>query len=243
MKITTISLFPEIFTCLDMGITGRAQAHKLVDLTHSQLRDYSTQADGRIDDKPYGGTGGMVMSPEPIYRALKDHVRAPTDLVIHLSPCGQTFNQTIAKQLSTHSHLLFLCSRYEGIDQRLTPHIDLTLSLGDFVISGGEIAAACMIDAVIREIPGALGNAQSLKEDSHQHGLLDYPHFTRPWQWHGQSPQDVLRSGNHSLIDDWKRQQSIGRTWLLRPDLLLKKNLSDIDIKDLTAFLKQHNWE
>ncbi len=243
MKISTISLFPEIFSSLDHGIIGRAINTELIQTSHKQLRDYSLRDDGRIDDRPFGGGCGMILSPEPLLQAITDTKEQTSDVVIHLCPTGKTFNQATAKKLALANHLIFVCSRYEGIDARMNEHINMSLSLGDFVLTGGELAAMCMIDCIVREIPGTLGNEQSRIEDSYQSDRLDYPHFTRPWNWRRQSPSDVLRSGNHRSIEDWKKQQIIGRTWLCRPDLMLGKSLSDEDIKHLETFLKQNNWE
>lgn len=235
MRIDVITLFPDMFGVVrDSGVTGRAHSQGLWHLHARNPRDYATDVHRTVDDRPYGGGPGMVMMAEPLKQALQavrsereQNLIAPqTDLapVILLSPAGQQFEQSHAALLAVSQGAIFVCGRYEGVDQRFVDeHVDEQWSLGDFVLSGGEIAALAMIDAAVRLIPGALHHSDSCAQDSFQDsisGLLDSPHYTRPEQLKGQSVPEVLLSGNHANIARWRREQSLELTAIRRPDLI-----------------------
>lgn len=239
MKISTISLFPEIFKSLDYGVTGRALAANIVQLTHHQMRDASSRKDRRVDDTPYGGSCGMLLSVDVLERAIENAISKQPGKIIQLCPTGEKFTQKQAAKLSLEPHIVFLCGRYEGMDKRIESRIDCSYSVGDYVLSGGELAAACMIDSIIRLLPGSLGNELSAPQDSFQENLLDFPQYTRPWDWRRQTPPDVLKSGNHQDIKLWQEQQMLGNTLLQRPDMLLGQKLTQQQVAMLKAFLKQ----
>ena len=230
MKIDVLTLFPEMLdTVFNSSILGRAQNAGLIDINCINIRDFAFNKHKKVDDTPYGGGRGMVMEPEPIYQAflscLKDGKKPKT---IYMSPKGTTFNQKKAKELSKEEHLIFLCGHYEGVDQRVIDEIvDEELSVGDYVLTGGELAAAVVIDAVARMIEGVLSNEECFIEESHYNGLLEYPQYTRPYDWHGKTIPDVLISGHHENIEKWRREQSLSITLKQRPDLLKKADLSE----------------
>lgn len=228
MIIHCVSIFPEIiFDALKHSIPGKAQERGILDIHFVQLRDFSLDKHHKTDDLPYGGGAGMVFTAEPAVRSL-EHLRTPDCLVIHPSPAAPPFKQCHAVDLARQTHLIFLASRYEGLDQRVIDGwVDREYSLGDFVISGGELATAVMIDAVVRLLPGAVGNPESVEEDSFSHGLLDYPHYTRPADFHGRSVPEVLLGGHHEQIRRWRKRQSLERTLRIRPDLLKTACLDD----------------
>lgn len=229
MRIDLVTLFPEMFSVVrDLGVTGRAHGSQLWSLHTHSPRDYTEDVHRTVDDRPYGGGPGMVMMAEPLTRALSAirTQRATQDQVpvVLLSPIGKPFDQEQAKRLAQSSGVIFICGRYEGVDQRfIDQHVDEQWSLGDFVLSGGEIAALAMIDAAVRLLPGALNHDQSSAQDSFQEslsGLLDSPHYTRPENLNGQTVPAVLLSGNHALIAYWRREQSLAITFTKRPDLI-----------------------
>lgn len=229
MRIDLVTLFPEMFSVVrDLGVTGRAHGNQLWSLHTHSPRDYTEDVHRTVDDRPYGGGPGMVMMAEPLTRALSAirNQRATQEQapVVLLSPIGKPFDQAQAKRLAHSSGAIFICGRYEGIDQRfIDQHVDEQWSLGDFVLSGGEIAALAMIDAAVRLLPGALNHDQSSAQDSFQDslsGLLDSPHYTRPETLNGQTVPAVLLSGNHAHIARWRREQSLAITFANRPDLL-----------------------
>lgn len=224
MHISVITLFPEMFAAIaDYGISGRALRQGLLTLNLIDLRLFTEDRHRTVDDRPYGGGPGMVLKPEPLQRALK---QARTDSgaeakVICLSPQGKPLNQQAMGDFSDGGPLILLAGRYEGIDERIIEQeVDEQWSLGDYVLSGGELAAMVMIDAITRLLPGALGDAESAEQDSFMQGLLDYPHYTRPEQFEGRAVPPVLMSGNHADIQRWRQKQSLGLTWERRPDLL-----------------------
>jgi tRNA (guanine37-N1)-methyltransferase len=234
MRIDLVTLFPEMFSVVrDLGVTGRAHGNQLWSLHAHSPRDYTEDVHRTVDDRPYGGGPGMVMMAEPLTRALSA-IRAqramqaqdPQDQapVVLLSPIGKPFNQAQAQRLAGSSGAIFICGRYEGVDQRfIDQEVDEQWSLGDFVLSGGEIAALAMIDAAVRLLPGALNHGQSSAQDSFQDslsGLLDSPHYTRPENLNGQTVPAVLLSGNHANIARWRREQSLALTLTNRPDLI-----------------------
>ncbi|MBT2485713.1 MULTISPECIES: tRNA (guanosine(37)-N1)-methyltransferase TrmD [unclassified Microbacterium] len=231
MRIDVLSIFPSYFDGLTLSLLGKAQDAGILDLTVRDLRDWTSDRHRTVDDTPYGGGAGMVMKPEPWALALDElsasSTASPTShpTIIFPSPAGEVFTQATARQLSTRSHLIFGCGRYEGIDERVFDYAaDLgevrLISLGDYVLNGGEVATMAMIEAIGRLIPGVVGNPESLLEESHEDGLLEYPSFTKPSLWRDRAVPDVLLSGNHAAIASWRRDQQIIRTRMRRPDLL-----------------------
>ncbi|MGY4857194.1 tRNA (guanosine(37)-N1)-methyltransferase TrmD [Cryobacterium sp. AP23] len=233
MRIDIISIFPEFFGVLDISLLGRARQAGLIDLAVHNLRDFTHDRHNTVDDTPYGGGAGMVMKPEPWGEALDSILPASSDLdddgagpvLIFPSPAGDQFTQAMARELAQEPHLVFGCGRYEGIDQRVVDHFAgrgrvRLVSLGDYVLNGGEVAVMAMIEAIGRLIPGVVGNPESLVEESHEDGLLEYPSYTKPASWRGLDVPPVLLSGNHGAIAAWRHQQQIERTRAVRPDLL-----------------------
>ena len=224
MRIDIVTIFPEFFDVLDVSLVGKARESGLVKIDATNLRDFTHDVHKTVDDSPYGGGAGMVMRPEPWGEALDSLVAADTVLIIP-SPAGEVFTQPIARELLLEAHLVFACGRYEGIDQRVIDHYRTRIrvreiSLGDYVLNGGEVATMAMIEAVTRLIPGMVGNPQSLDEESHEEGLLEYPSYTKPQEWRGLAVPEVLLSGHHANIVEWRRDQQIERTRDRRPDLL-----------------------
>jgi tRNA (guanine37-N1)-methyltransferase len=219
MKIDVISIFPEYLSPLNLSLLGKAQSAGLVDIEVHNLREHAVGVHGSVDDTPYGGGAGMVMSPEVWGKALDSLMSDGTDLII-LTPAGKQFTQPVAQEFSTHSHLIFACGRYEGIDDRIRQHYSQTeyaernirvheYSIGDYVLGGGEVASMVMIEAITRLIPGVLGNPASLAEESHNsEGYLEYPNFTKPAQWRGIDVPEILLSGNHAAIAKWRSEQA-----------------------------------
>ncbi len=223
MRIDIVSIFPEFFGVLDVSLLGKAREAGLINLTTHDLRDFTHDRHRTVDDTPYGGGAGMVMRPEPWGEAL-DAVATPESVIIFPSPAGQLFTQAMARELALEKHLVFGCGRYEGIDQRVIHHAGetarvLELSLGDYVLNGGEVAVTAMIEAIGRLVPGVIGNPESLAEESHEDGLLEYPSYTKPAEWRGLAVPPVLLSGNHAAIAAWRREQQVARTRANRPDL------------------------
>ena len=224
MKFEIITLFPEMFSAIkEEGVVARAIKKSIISISEWQLRDFSTNKYKNIDDKPYGGGGGMVMQVKPIRDCIaKIKEQTPETKVIYLSPQGQQLNQSLVEKLASFNSLTLLCGRYEGVDERIIENdIDYEISIGDYVISGGELAAMVLIDSVSRRLPNVLGNQDSLK-DSFTDGLLDYPHYTRPEIVDGQAVPEVLLGGNQAKIDAWRHKQSVEKTNQKRPDLLTK---------------------
>lgn len=229
MNITVMTLFPEMFTALNHSIVARAQEEKQIELNYVNFRDYSTNRHGRVDDSPYGGGAGMLLTPQPIFDAVAALPEAKRRIIV-LTPTGRRFDQRLAEEWSQETELVFLCGHYEGFDQRI--HDELVtdeVSLGDFVLTGGELAAMTMIDATVRLLPDVLGKSASHEDDSFSTGLLEYPHYTRPANFRGLTVPDVLLSGNHARIETWRRQQALKRTLERRPDLLDQVSLSETD--------------
>ena len=224
MRIDAISVFPEMFDSLNHSLIGKAIDNQLIEFQALNPREFTTDVHKTVDDSPYGGGAGMVMKPEPLGQALDKLVDDQT-VVIFPSPAGKLFDQATAKKLSNKKHLVFVCGRYEGIDQRVidysaTKAETLELSIGDYVINGGEMASVVMIEAISRLIPGVIGNSESLVEESHQDGLVEYPSYTKPASWNGLDVPEVLLSGNHAEIAKWRKQQQLERTKKNRPDLV-----------------------
>ncbi|MDY0946701.1 tRNA (guanosine(37)-N1)-methyltransferase TrmD [Frigoribacterium sp. CFBP9039] len=229
MRIDIVSIFPEFFGVLDISLLGKARQQKLLDVSVHDLRDFAHDRHRTVDDTPYGGGAGMVMRPEPWGEAL-DHVfgddsTPETTTMIVPSPAGTPFTQAVARELALEQHLVFTCGRYEGIDQRVVDHAATRvtvreISLGDYVLNGGEVAVVAMIEAIGRLVPGMVGNPASLTEESHENGLLEYPSYTKPSSWRGLDVPPVLLSGNHGAIASWRHEQQIERTRRVRPDLI-----------------------
>ncbi len=231
MKVDILTLFPEMFEgVLDKSIIGRAKNNGLIDLRYVNIRDFANNKHNRVDDYPYGGGAGMVMQAQPIYDAYNyicDGIKEKP-YTIYMSPQGKTFRQSVAKRLSKKEHIVILCGHYEGVDQRIIDEIvDEEISIGDYVLTGGEIAAMAVVDATARLIPGVLSSDISFEEESHYLGLLEYPQYTRPAVWNGVEVPEVLQSGNHKLIEKWKREMSIINTFKKRKGMLNRANLSD----------------
>lgn len=232
MRFDVFTLFPELFPpYLDASILGRARGSGLLDVQVHNIRDFATDKHQVTDDEPYGGGGGMVMKPEPIFAAVESIVGAPPTVpVVLLSPQGRPFTQAIAQELGRQPHLALICGRYEGVDERVRQHLATDeISIGDYVLTGGELPALILIDAVARTLPGALGDPEGAITDSHATGLLEHPHYTRPQTFRGWDVPEILRSGDHARIERWRRQQSLLRTAQRRRDLLEKADLSDKD--------------
>ena len=224
MKIDAISIFPDFFSVLDISLLGKARESGLIEFKAHDLRTYTHDRHKTVDDTPYGGGAGMVMKPEPWGEAF-DELLVGRPTVIFTTPAGKSFSQEVAQELSTKSQLIFACGRYEGIDQRVVEYAKahaevMELSIGDYVLNGGEVAAVAMIEAICRLIPGVIGNTQSLADESHADGLLEYPSYTKPQSWRGLEVPEVLLSGHHAEIEAWRREQSLKRTQTNRPDLL-----------------------
>jgi tRNA (guanine37-N1)-methyltransferase len=227
MRIDIITVLPEMFTGLvDCSILKRAQNKNLVEIVLHNLRDYTTNKHRNVDDYPFGGEAGMVLQIEPIDNAISSlKLQREYDEIIYTSPDGEVFNQGIANQMSSYENIIILCGHYKGIDYRVREHlITREISIGDYVLTGGELAAAVMTDAIVRLIPGAIGDEQSALSDSFQDNLLAPPVYTRPAEYKSWRVPDILLSGHQAKIDDWKLQQSLERTERLRPDLLDKKD-------------------
>lgn len=244
MRIDVITLFPDGFSrCLEMGVTSRALRDGLAELKTWNPRDFAPDARGTVDDRPFGGGPGMVMAAPVlascIEAALADAAPAP---IRYLSPQGQRICQGDLERWAKEPRNIWLCGRYEGVDERLLDRPDVEQwSLGDFVLSGGELAAAAVVDGVIRLLPGALGHAESADQDSFSNGLLDCPHYTRPVEWRGLEVPEVLRSGDHGAVARWRLKQSLGQTWLKRPELLNERGMSPDEANLLEEFLQERH--
>ncbi len=234
MRIDILSLFPEMFQVpFSTGIFKRAIDHKLVNINLHNIRDYTHDKHHTVDDYPYGGGPGMVLKPEPILEAvesIKSDISSKEESgtlpIILLTPQGRLFSQQIAQELSKYSHLILICGHYEGVDERVREHmVTDEISIGDYVLTGGELPAMVVVDAVVRLLPGFLGSEASPMDESHVNGLLEYPQYTRPPEYRGWSVPEVLLSGNHAQIAKWRREQIIWRTLERRPELLDKANL------------------
>ncbi len=243
MQIAVVSIFPDMVAQVaEYGVVGRAQERELLSLFCENPRDHTDDPHRTVDDRPYGGGPGMVLKYEPAARAIRaarDRL-PPGSPVIYLSPQGQVFDQAVAQRLATLPGLILLAGRYEGVDERLIEDdVDEELSLGDFVLSGGEIAAMAVIDALARLLPGVLGDGESAAQDSFMKGLLDHPHYTRPETIDGRRVPAVLLSGDHARIARWRYKQALGRSFLRRPDLVRKLDLSKEQRMLLDEFLKE----
>jgi tRNA (guanine37-N1)-methyltransferase len=235
VRIDILTLFPEMFSGpFDASIIKRARQSGIVDIRLHNIRDFTHDKHHVVDDAPFGGGEGMVMKPEPIFEAV-EAVRRPDSCVVLLTPQGRLLDQAAARRLSQQAALLIICGRYEGIDERVGSLVDEELSIGDYVLSGGEPAAIVLVDAIVRLLPGAIGAASGTAADSHAAGLLEHPQYTRPAEFRGMAVPEVLLSGNHQEIARWRRRQSLLRTRERRPDLLARADLTDEDRRFLEA--------
>lgn len=247
MQFDVFTILPEVFpSYLDTSILKRARAGGLIDVRIHNIRDYTHDKHHTTDDTPYGGGGGMVMKPEPIFEAVESVLEINPRLpqvrlvpIILLTPQGRVFTQRVAEELVQHPQIALLCGRYEGIDERIREHLVTDeISIGDYVLTGGELPALILIDAVVRLIPGVLGDPTGAEDDSHSMGLLEYPHYTKPSDFRGWKVPDILVSGDHARIEKWRREQALLRTLQKRPDMLERANLSDTD-KNFIKSLKK----
>jgi len=250
LRFEVFTLFPEVFEpYLQSSILQRARQHGLIEVNLYNIRDWTTDRHHITDDEPYGGGGGMVMKPEPIFAAVESVLGSPPSCpLILLTPQGRSFTQSVAHELAFGDaptpdqtrRLALLCGRYEGVDERVRQHLVTDqISIGDYVITGGELAALVVIDATARWIPGVLGDPDGALDDSHASGLLEYPHYTRPPEFRGWNVPEILLSGDHGRIARWRREQSLTRTWQRRPDLLETAQLSKLDLKFLEQLKNQ----
>ncbi|HHV28687.1 MAG TPA: tRNA (guanosine(37)-N1)-methyltransferase TrmD [Clostridium sp.] len=244
MKFDVLTLFPELFDAvLGESIIGRARQNNIIQINTVNIRDFSLNKHRKVDDYPYGGGGGMVMMAQPIcdaYLSIAEKL-SYKPRVVYLSPQGRVLNQEIVKELSTEEHLILLCGHYEGIDERVIEEIvDDEISIGDYVLTGGELPAMVLIDSVSRLIPGVLSSEESYSQESHYEGLLEYPQYTRPYEFSERKVPEVLMSGHHENINRWRRQQSLKRTYLKRPDMFERLSLNEADRKLLEEALKEN---
>ena len=240
MQFEVFTLLPEVFPpYLESSILQRARQRGLIDVRVHNIRDYTHDKHHTTDDTPYGGGGGMVMKPEPVFEAVESvlgldssHAQPLAIPVILLDPQGRVFSQRIAEELARHERIALLCGRYEGVDERIREHLVTDeISIGDYVLTGGELPALILIDAVSRLIPGVLGDPTGAEDDSHSMGLLEYPHYTKPSEYRGWKVPDVLLSGDHAKIEKWRREQALTRTFHRRPAMIEKAELSELDKK------------
>lgn len=239
MKFSVLTLFPEMLSALGESIIGRAINKGIIETEYINIRDYSTDKHRRVDDYPYGAGGGMVMQPQPIYDAYKAVAGENKPHVIYMSPQGATLTQNKARELAQNEHIVILCGHYEGVDERILEEIvDEEISIGDYVLTGGELPAMVLIDCVCRMIDGVLDSSETASVESHYNGLLEYPQYTRPPEFMGRQVPEILLSGHHANIEKWRREQSILRTAKKRPDLIEKASLTDKEKQWLENELK-----
>jgi tRNA (guanine37-N1)-methyltransferase len=244
MRFEVFTLLPEVFpSYLETSILKRAIERGLIDVQVHNIRDYTYDRHHTTDDTPYGGGGGMVMKPEPVFEAVESVLgKDPGCPIIMLTPQGRVFNQRLAEELSQNERIALVCGRYEGIDERIREHlITDEISIGDFVLTGGELPALIVVDAVSRHLPGVLGDPEGVADDSHASGLLEYPHYTRPPEFRGWKVPEILLSGDHARIESWRREQSILRTLKRRPDLLGQASLSAAEQKFVKKTFKEQS--
>ncbi|KEI01432.1 tRNA (guanosine(37)-N1)-methyltransferase TrmD [Clostridium botulinum] len=239
MKIDILTLFPEMFDIFNHSIIGRAINKDILQINSHNIRDYSKNKHKKVDDYPYGGGAGMVMTPQPIVDSIKALRKNNSGKVIFLGPRGKTFNQEVAKEFSKEKELIFICGHYEGIDERAYKYIDEEISLGDFVLTGGEMACIPVVDSICRLVPGVLSSSESYMEESFYNGLLEYPQYTRPECFEGEKVPDVLLSGHHENVRKWRRLKSLLVTKEKRLDLFDKINLSKEDKELLDYYNKK----
>lgn len=242
MQFEVFTLLPEVFPpYLESSILKRASERGLIHVRVHNIREYTHDKHHVTDDTPYGGGGGMVMKPEPVFEAVESvlgltppHSQGTSVPIILLTPQGRVFTQRVAEEYSHHARVAMICGRYEGVDERIREHLATDeISIGDYVLTGGELPALIMIDAISRLIPGVLGDPTGAEDDSHSMGLLEYPHYTKPSEFRGWKVPEILQSGNHAKIEQWRREQSLLRTFNKRPDMLEKAELTEEEIKFL----------
>ncbi len=239
MIIDVLTLFPEMYNSLNTSILGRAIEEKHLAVNYTNIRDFSNNKHNKVDDYPFGGGPGMVMKPEPIYNAIKS-VAKKNSRVIYLSPKGKVYNQELANELAKEEHIVLLCGHYEGIDQRVIDNcITDEISIGDYVLTGGELASMVIIDSVARLLPGVLASEESFTDESHFSGLLEYPQYTRPREFEGSEVPEVLLSGNHKNIAQWRQYKSLKDTYLKRPDLISKYKLDQEEEKIMKQIISE----
>ena len=234
-RVDILTLFPEMFSVFNHSILGRAMENGIVEITTINIRDYTIDKHKKVDDYPYGGGAGMVMTPQPIVDCIKAVKKQNKGKVVFLGPRGKTFNQEMAKELSKEKELIFICGHYEGIDERVYNYIDMEISLGDFVLTGGEMACIPIVDSICRLVPGVLSCSDSFTDESFYDGVLEYPQYTRPQCFENQEVPEVLLSGHHENVRKWRRKQSLLITKERRPDLFKKLILSKEDKKLLNT--------
>lgn len=244
MQFDIVTIFPEIFRgVFDFGIIRRAVEARLIRIGLHDLRDYTHDRHRQVDDRPFGGGAGMVMKPEPLFRAveaLSHQASSEESRVVLLSPQGQLFNQKLAEEFASLKQITLVCGRYEGVDERVVEYlVDDEVSIGDYVLSGGEIPAMIIVDAVTRLLPGALGCGESAERESFAEGLLDYPHYTRPAEYRGMKTPEVLLGGHHAQIEKWRRRKAIEKTVRCRPDLIQNGNFSEAEQREFEKILEE----
>lgn len=249
MQFEVFTLLPEVFPpYLESSIIQRARQRRLVSINIHNIRDYTHDKHHMVDDTPYGGGGGMIMKPEPVFEAveailgLDPHKTPPKPVcpIVLLTPQGRIFTQSVADELSRHEKIALLCGRYEGVDERIREHLVTDeISVGDYVLTGGELPALTLIDAVSRLVPGVLGDPDGATDDSHATGLLEHPHYTRPLEFRGWKVPEILLTGDHGKVDHWRREQSLLRTLLRRPDLLDKAELTETERKYIEEYKRK----
>ena len=240
MKIDILTLFPDMFASLNHSILGKARDKNIIDINVVDYRQYSGNKHNQVDDYPFGGGQGMVLKPEPIFNAVESLNKTDKTRIILLCPQGERFNQKKAEELSGEEHLIFICGHYEGYDERIREYLVTDeLSIGDFILTGGEFAAMTMVDSIARLVPDVLGKEESHKDDSFSTGLLEYPQYTRPKDYKGMPVPDVLTSGHHKNIEKYRMKESLRRTFMRRPDLLENYTLSDEEAKILDEIKKE----
>ena len=241
MHFTVFTLFPGMFAPVQESILRRAQDADLLEIKLIDFRNYAFSKHKNVDDVPYGGGAGMVLKPEPLFRAVEDLPPAQGQRkIVLLSPQGKVFKQEMAREWSTYDELIFLCGHYEGFDERIRSLADVEVSLGDFVLTGGELAAMVMIDATARLLPGVLGESLSAADDTHSQGLLEYPQYTRPPEFAGQEVPEKLLSGHHAKIERWRKKEALKRTGLRRPDLFLSYEIKQEDYELLEELAEEY---
>lgn len=244
MKIDILTLFPEMFAPLEHSIVGKAKERGLLTIQYHNFREHAEKA-RHVDDEPYGGGQGMLLRAQPIFDAF-DHIKAKNPRVILLDPAGRTFDQAYAEELAREDELIFICGHYEGYDERIKTLVTDEISLGDFVLTGGELAAMTMIDATVRLIPEVIGKEASHQDDSFSSGLLEYPQYTRPYEFRGMTVPDVLMSGHHKNIRRWRLEESLRKTYLRRPDLLENYAFTEEELQILENIkrdIEEHHLE
>lgn len=242
MKIDILTLFPNMFEALNHSILGKAKENKLVSVNTVDFREFSNNKHNQVDDYPFGGGQGMVLKPEPIFNAIENLDKSEKTRIILLCPQGERFSQKKAEELSKEDHLIFICGHYEGYDERIREYLVTDeLSIGDYILTGGELAAMTMIDSIVRLVPNVLGKEESHKDDSFSTGLLEFPQYTRPQDFRGMKVPDILLSGHHKNIENYRKKESLRRTYLRRPDLLENYQLTEEEKKYLQEIMEEEN--